>query len=65
MKLQTHRRGWHTERCATGKHDWWVPQLAELYDLPRAMEAMYQDGHDVGLLTKADAWYAANVEEQP
>ncbi len=55
------RRGWHTEKCSDADQ-WVVPQL-----LPSVMfrsdcggiEAIYQDGHDVGLLTKADEWLKA------
>ncbi len=64
------RRGWHTEKC-TEADQWVVPQLIErLFSKNKKegdalIEVMYQQGHDVGLLTKADAWYKANVEKAP
>lgn len=61
------RRGWHTAKC-TEADQWLVPQLIEHLcgkskeDGDALMAAMYQDGHDVGLLTKADRWYSEQVE---
>ena len=69
------RRGWHTEKCKDS-NQWCVPQLLDfsitngfLFDdndavAKAAGEACYQTGHDVGLLTKADAWYREHVENQ-
>lgn len=56
-------RGWHTEKC-TEADQWHVPQLAVWMMAEGCFDAMYQDGHDVGLLTKADAWYVANIENK-
>ena len=56
------RRGWHVAKCIDSDQ-WYCPQLAiYLFANPGAIEVAYQDGHPVGLLTNADAWYAANVE---
>lgn len=56
------RRGWHTEKC--GVNQWCVPQLvAEMgrnflngKERAEAEAACYQEGHDIGLLSRADAW---------
>lgn len=68
------RRGWHTEKCTDKAGSWYAPQFFcdvmglmmqdrishDLHD--SFFEAAYQTGHDVGLLTKADRWYKANIE---
>lgn len=75
-----HRRGWHTEKC-TEADQWFVPQVVEaairkawrgpgdpLDGIPCPDDAFlscYQDGHDVGLLTKADVWYTEHIEKEP
>lgn len=63
------RRGWHTEKCKE-VDQWIVPQLiANLFgkskeEFAELIKVIYQEGHDVGLLTKADAWYAKHVEKK-
>lgn len=66
------RRGWHTEKC-TEVNQWFVPQLYDLslrqmggpsFDFAIFTAACYQDGHDVGLLTKAEAWFKEHIEEK-
>lgn len=55
------RRGWHTE--IFGGDMWMVRQLhdiAEAKGVPTT--AFWQYKHDVGLLTKADAWYKREIE---
>lgn len=62
------RRGWHTEKC--GINQWCVPQAVEVMrknflngkDRAIAEAACYQEGHDIGLLSKADAWMKQHVE---
>lgn len=60
------RRGWHTQQRRGG--EWFVPQLfiPTYWQNPQLLDswsqAVEQKGHDVGLLTKADRWYVANVE---
>lgn len=57
------RRGWHTEKCID-LDQWYVPHLVKemlrvAFEQNREdiyFDAAYQDGHDVGLLTKADRW---------
>lgn len=59
------RRGWHTEKHGD---EWRVVQLfiPEFWQdaalVESWAEAVAQKGHDVGLLTKAEAWYIANIE---
>ena len=55
------RRGWHTERCPHKPGYWYVPQFCSVVNLTDVgleayKTACYQEGHDVGLLTKADAF---------
>ncbi len=64
------RRGWHTQKC-TDAPQWLVSQLVERLcgirdqkEFDSLIAAMYQDDHDVDLLTKADAWYRENVEKK-
>lgn len=63
LDVQMHR-GWHVEKADDGQR-WVVPQLRSWIVCkmhPVSTEAAYQYGHPVGLLTKADAWYKANIE---
>lgn len=55
------KRGWHTEKCHASE-EWIVPQLMRHLLAPGAIEAAYQHGHDIGLLTKANAWYEKEIE---
>lgn len=62
------KMGWHTEKC-TDSDQWFVPNLFNFVlgildaDTKEAcIEACYQNGHDVGLLTKAYEWWKANIE---
>ncbi len=57
------RTGWHTEKCLV-ENQWFVPQLVRYITMPGCIEAIYQRYHDVGLLTRAYAWYVANVESK-
>lgn len=67
------RRGWHTEKC-THADQWVVPQAVEEImrftanhpddDNAATFEAVYQDRHDVGLLTMADAWFRENIDSK-
>lgn len=61
------RRGWHTQKCSDSDQ-WLVPQMIEsafkVFPISSdCLDAAYQEGHDVGLLTKADAWWRANMEK--
>ena len=60
------RRRWWTVPDMAGR--WHVPALLNQIHhcgLPISVEAIaasWQDGNDVGLLTKADEWYRENIE---
>lgn len=66
--LVQQRRGWHAAKC-TDADQWIVPQLFDLAMKHRMsltadwsnfwkqiIEVCYQNGHAIGLLTKAEAW---------
>jgi len=55
------KRGWHTEKCHEAEQ-WVVPQLMSYLFAEGAIAAMYQNGHDVGLLTKANEWFEKEIE---